>query len=339
MGHFIGPPGPIVSSGIFGPAPPTGPAAPQFMVVGANNSNPNVANGAGASFRDANGRWWVLDLTLLGARGVLGLTHDSGNWYLMSNAPGGIDSVVGIAPDLALALSSANDTGQSLHLTDVVLGSLFVIGTLDNEIVTTPDFVSFLTHPAHGPGSYTTMGVSVNGTDTSYVSVGLGSAGQGICHSANTMTWANLSTLFVTPADSSVTSNTILFDNNQFVSASGSQIATSPNGLIWTLTSLSPGTTHAQVIAYDYFNGVYFVGDSLGNVLVANTIAGLATATPINLSSHPLRCATSQGGPAGMALLGDSAGNVFVTKDDGVTWTTENPGLGSLILTSICPAI
>jgi hypothetical protein len=330
----------LSGKGFFGPVPTVAAlAAPQFMVVGMNNSNPNVASAAGASFRDVNGQWHVVDVTALGARGVLGLTHDSGNWYLMSNAPGGTHGLVGVAPDRALALSSANDTGFAFHLTDVVLGTSFVIGTLDNEILTTPDFVSFAAHPANGGGSYTTMGVAVNGAGSSYVSVGLGSGG-GVCHSADAITWANTGTAFNTPADNQVTSNTIIFDNNnQFVCASGSNVATSSNGTSWTLHSIATATTAAQVIAYDFFNGIYFVGDRNGNVIVASTIAGLATATPVNLSAHPIRCATSQGAPAGMALLGDAAGNVFVTTNDGASWTQENPKLGTLILTSVCFAL
>lgn len=341
MGHFIGPPGPIVSSGIFGPAA-IAAATPQFMVVGSNTSNPNVGSACGASIRDASGKWTAVDVTALGARGAYGVLRDGvllDRWYISTN-PGGANAQIGVVVDFSSAATSV-DTGLSNHLSDMARGNgLFNIATLDNVVITSPDMTlgSFTSHANHGPGSYTAVGMGCMGGDGQAVTVGLGSGGTGICSSPDSITWSQLATVFSTQSDSFVTANTIIWDGNQYAAVGQSKLATSPDGLTWTITSLAAVTTQATVIGYDIGNqtGPYVMGDRNGNVFVAATPVGLATASAVHLTSNPIRCATILAATLpGIILVGDSGGNIYSSIDGGVTWNTENPGLGALVLTAL----
>jgi hypothetical protein len=167
------------------------------------------------------------------------------------------------------------------------------------------------------------------------VSVGLGSSSTGICSAPDSITWAeNTTTDFSTEDSDRVTANAITISSAFFVAVGGQVIATSTDGVHWTVTNISAATTVANVVALDS-NGVtpnVYVGDQNGNVIVAATPAGIATATPINLSASPIRCASAA---FGVALVGDAAGNIFRSSDGGATWHLEDPGLGTLVLTSI----
>jgi hypothetical protein len=338
MGRFFGPAADlgIVSGGTFGGG---GTVSGQFMVVGANNVNPTTASAGGAALRDANGTWHVVDVTSLGARGLLGVSANqvSGpGWIISANAhPGnafignladGSLTAVGIDTGIAALVFSDNNALASAPGVGV-----FVFGTLGNIVVTTPDLTTFTQHPAHGPGSYTIMGVGV--LSANFAVVGLGSAGNGICTSPDAFTWTSSPTNFSTSPDISVTSNTLTFDGVQYLAVGANLLATSPNGLSWSTTNISGATSTATVITFDSLGGgKYYMGDQGGNVYVSATAAGLATASPIHLSAHPIRCATTA---FGIALVGDSAGNIFSSSNGGVTWQTENPGLGALVLTSL----
>jgi len=305
------------------------------MVVGANGANPNTANTPFAAVRNnETSSWSVVSTSTFGARGLLGVTHFGGSWYATTNAPGGIHAFVGSAADSATPVFTATDTGQTDHLTDIIgfTGTFFLIGTLNNQIIKAAlDLSSFVQANANGPGSYTTTGVhgSAGGP---YISVGLGSSAQGICESANAITWTLQVASFTTASDNFVTSNTIIFDGTQWVAVGGSLVATSTNATVWSVTSIAAATTTAQCIVFDQIDDIYYVGDRGGNVLVATSVAGIATATPQHISSAPngLRCGASVNP---VTLLGDSNGAVYITQDDGGSWTAENPGLGTVTLT------
>lgn len=337
MGRFLGPNVAITSSGIFGAASlPLG----VFIVGAANNQNPASATSGGASIRDSTGVWHPLGVAALGARGIFGAQRDGsalGRWFLSTNTGPG-NGLVGLVADHATG-ATAVDTGIADNLSDIQQsGGLVLIGTDTNAIITSPDnaTLTFTSNPAHGPGSYAINGVSAN-TSISFVCVGLGSGSTGICQSANGTTWANDATNYSTQPNSAVTANTVIFDGALFVSVSGSTLATSPDGITWTLTAFTHTTT-ANCIGYDIGNqiGNYYVGDQAGNVLVSATAAGLATAAATNISANPLRCASTTNG---VALLGDNAGNIYQSSDGGVTWHTESPGLGALILTALANSV
>jgi hypothetical protein len=334
VGRFFGPTPNIISgSGFFlGSALP--PSGPTFMVVGGNTTNPNTANVPHASWRDSLGVWHVISTAAVGARALLGVTHVSGHWYATSNAPGGLHSLIGITadgdPPSALA---AVPTGLTDPLSDIAYNAKFVIGSLFGNIITAPlSLASFASNPSHGPGSYAVQGVASNTGATSYVCVGSGSTGTGLCESADGITWANQSALFSSPPDSQVVSNTVIWDGTQFVSVSGAVVATSTNGLDpWTLHALN--TTTATCISWDAVNGFYIVGDAAGSTLTSNFISGLATVTPVATgTSGSLRCVASAGG---VSIFGDDQGNVFSTLNVGTTFTLENPGLGAAVLNSL----
>lgn len=165
---------------------------------------------------------------------------------------------------------------------------------------------------------------------TSWVCVG-GQFSQGICQSGNGTTWFGQFALFSTNDQTFVTSNSVIWDGHQFLTVGGSTVATSPDGQDpWTNNPLNSG--NGNVITFDKTNTLYYVGCTDGTVLKASTIAGLASATPKSISAHNLRCAASS---MGTTLMGDDAGGMFSTVNQGVTWVSEVTGLGSAVLTSL----
>lgn len=132
------------------------------MVVGTNTTNPNTANSPKASWRDTSGTWHVVDASALGTRATLGVTHVSGVWYMTTNQPGGIGSLIGKTADgapPAAVTSVATGTTEPLTAIDGALG--FKIATLNGNIVTAPsNLSSFTINSAGGPGSYTVLGVA-----------------------------------------------------------------------------------------------------------------------------------------------------------------------------------
>lgn len=166
---------------------------------------------------------------------------------------------------------------------------------------------------------------------TNWACVGQGSSPGGVCHSSNGTTWANQTVSFSTNNDFFVSSNTLIWDGARFVAASGNLVITSPNGTDpWASSALN--TANGNVITFDPVNGIYYVGCTDGNVLQSTTLAGLASATPKAVSTHNIRCAASAGG---VTLMGDDNGGMFSSSDKGVTWVSENTGLGAVVLTSL----
>jgi len=331
MGRFFGPQPNIISGDGFFLGSALAPAGPTFMVVGANNSNPNISNVPHAAWRDASGTWHVINATALGARGILGVTHVSGQWYATTNAPGALDALIGVAADPPSTFAGVV-TGVPDHLGDITYDSLFVIASLFGNIITAPlDLSAFTSQPSHGPGSYVVQGVRGNGAATSYVCVGTGSTPTGICQSTDAATWTNQIANFSTETDAQVISNTIIWDGTQFVAVGGGQCATSPNGLDpWTLVPIN--TTTGNCICFDAVNGLYYVGDQAGNTLSAGDVAGLNLVAPVaSGSSGSLRCVATAGG---LTIFGDNQGACFSTPD-GTNFTTENPGLGAAVLNSL----
>jgi len=341
MGHFIGPPGNqgIVSSGIFGPntAPPG--FVGQFAIVAmTGGGSPNSATTNGMAVRDTSGVWHLIDTSALGARAILGVTQNpSGDgWVCGTNAPGGIDAFAGSVPDSNLVLAGI-DTGLTHPLTAVTqdAGTLFW-ATLDNNVVSTPDLVSFSAVPGHGPGSYTGLGIAMVGDPVDSVIVGLGSGTAGILNSADNITWASLGSVnFATESDSFVTSNTIVIDGNGNYNAVGREAgnglgAVSSDGIAFTLTTLNAVTTVPTVLANDGEGGPLLVATRDGHVLVADSMADIPAATPVKVSSTNITCAASIPGP--LFLVGDANGITY-TSTDGVTWVTETTGLEGLTLT------
>lgn len=173
MGEFINygssgtnaPPG-VGGKGFFGSTPPKAvtppPTGATFMVVAANDTNPNLATGAAASWRDASGTWHVVDASALGARGSFGVTHVSGVWYMTTNAPGVLNALLGKTADGSPpAAMSAVVTNVPDHLTAIDGALGFKIATLFGNIVTAPaNLSSFTINSANGPGSYVVLGVA-----------------------------------------------------------------------------------------------------------------------------------------------------------------------------------
>lgn len=300
------------------------------MVVGADTTNPNLASIPYAAARTATGVWSVIDTTALGARAMLAVTHAGTNWYATTNGPGPLNGFVGVSADGAPpAAFTAVDSGQPDHLCAIDHNSQFAIASLFGNIITAPtDLSSFSSHSANGPGSYVPVGVATNGGATSYVCVGLGGAPTGICQSPDGATWTNQAANYSTENDFLVTSNTVLWTGTQFFGAEGNQVGVSVDGQTWTLSAMN--ATDANVVAFDAVNGLYYVGDTDGNVYVSATIAGLATAPPNPISLNNLRCAASF---QGVTLVGDDGGGVFVTTNGGATWSAETTGLGPIVLT------
>jgi hypothetical protein len=334
MGRFFGPAADlgIVSGGTFGGAAAAG-ATGQFIVVAANNITPGLASAAGASVRDSAGIWHALIVTALGARGAFGAWRDTITTWAISTNSGPGNAMIGRATD-GSTIVTATDTGIADDLTDIVQKGDFLIGAASNAVIVTPDMVAgpFVSHAANGPGSYNVTGISAGGA--SAVVIGQGSTPNGICVSPDNVTWHNLPAVtFSTQGNTFSTANSIIFDGSQFVAVAGTRLGLSPDGSTWTITLFSHTTT-ATVIGYDIGNqiGNYYVGDASGNVFVSATAAGLATAAATNITTRPLRCATTTNG---IALFGDDQGNVYQSSDGGVTWTTEHPGLGTLVLTAM----
>lgn len=261
------------------------------------------------------------------------MTHVAGKWYVTTNAPGVLNSLLGVtsdgSPPSALA---AVATGLPDHLSDITYDTQFVIGSLFGNVVTAPlDLSSFVSNPSNGPGSYVVQGVRGNGPANSYVCIGTGSGPTGICESPDALSWTNQIALFSPSVPSQVVSNTIIWDGTQFVAVGGALAATSPNGFDpWTLHLIN--TTTANCIALDTVNGLYFVGDQAGNTLSAGSVAALNLVAPVaSGSAGSLRCVASLGG---ITIFGDDQGLVFSTPD-GTNFTTENPGFGAAVLNSL----
>lgn len=331
-GRFFGPKFiKLAAAGFFKGASAAPPAAGSFMVVGASSTNPNIANTPYAAWRSPGGVWSVINTATIGPRALLGVTHAAGAWYAASNNPGGVHCVVAHtadgSPPAAFAVA---DCGFADRLTAICHNTQFTIASLLGNIISAPtNLSSFTQNPSGGGGSYTIQGIAVNAAATSYVCVGVSSGGDGICQAPDGVTWSSQAVGFSTANDFFVTSNTVLWDGTQFVAAGNNSVATSPDGVTWATETVVSSTVN--VITFDAANHIYYLGDQNGSVTQATSIVGLTTATPVVLTpTQSLRCAASIGG---ITLFGDDGGNVYVSSNEGVSWVTENPGLGPIVLT------
>lgn len=161
-----GAPSGVGGKGLFGATPvrPVAVARPTFMVVSANSTDPTIASAPGAAWRDGSGVWHVINTSALGARGSFGVTHANGVWYLTTNAPGGIHSLLGQTPDgTPPAAFTVTDTGLTEPLTAIDASLGFKIGSLLGNIITAPtNLSSFTSNSAGGPFGYVVLGVASN---------------------------------------------------------------------------------------------------------------------------------------------------------------------------------
>lgn len=326
------------SSGYFGPVfvPDTAPPVPvgPFAVVVANDGGGQaIGGGPQVSVRDSNsGLWTPGNVTAFGTHGLNGIATDGGNpgvWIaLSSRSPAVGNGLTGRSVNARnYALEPSGNSNTALGCSSLLVGTGWCSAGDGNNTHTSPDGINWTTQLAVLPFAGSFFANDIIGAAAQFIVVGQSSGNINHATSNDGIAWF----AFAYTCNGAFS---IIFDGVRFLSTV--RTLTNAPAVVDPIAGagsevLLPTAATPLDIAFRSLPALYCVIAG-GTVISAASVAGLAAGTVTGVSAGTLQSICC--GSDGIFIAVDNQGAAF-SSGDGLTWTTENPGLGAVFLACI----